>query len=107
MDKTLTLETRHLRKAFGDKVAVADLTLDVAQGEVFGFLGPNGAGKTTSVKMLLGLVKPSGGEGKLLGAPVGSVAARAKVGFLPEHFRFHDWLNATEFLHLHGQLYGM
>jgi ABC-2 type transport system ATP-binding protein len=101
------IETHHLRKVFGDKVAVADLTLDVAQGEVFGFLGPNGAGKTTSVKMLLGLVKPSGGEGRLLDAPVGNVAARAKVGFLPEHFRFHDWLNAAEFLHLHAQLYGM
>ena len=107
MNTTLALETRHLRKVFGDKVAVADLTLDVGQGEVFGFLGPNGAGKTTSVKMLLGLVAPSGGEGKLLGAPVGDVATRGHVGFLPEHFRFHDWLDAVEFLRLHGQLYGM
>jgi ABC-2 type transport system ATP-binding protein len=96
-----------LRKAFGNKVAVADLTLDVRQGEVFGFLGPNGAGKTTAVKMLLGLVSPSGGEGWLLGAALGDVSARARVGFLPEHFRFHDWLNANEFLRLHGQLYGM
>ncbi len=101
------IETHHLRKVFDDKVAVADLTLDVRQGEVFGFLGPNGAGKTTSVKMLLGLVAPSGGEGKLLGQPLGDVPARAQVGFLPEHFRFHDWLNAAEFLRLHGQLYGM
>ena len=103
----LSLETQHLRKVFGSKVAVADLTLDVRQGEVFGFLGPNGAGKTTSIKMLLGLVAPTGGNGKLLGAPLRDVAARARVGFLPEHFRFHDWLNASEFLHLHGQLYGM
>src|SRR5512142_947247 len=88
------IETHHLRKVFDDKVAVADLTLDVRQGEVFGFLGPNGAGKTTSIKMLLGLVAPSGGEGKLLGQPLGDVPARAQVGFLPEHFRFHDWLNA-------------
>jgi ABC-2 type transport system ATP-binding protein len=101
------IETVHLRKVFGDKVAVADLTLDVRPGEVFGFLGPNGAGKTTSIKMLMGLVAPSGGEGRLLGARLGDVAARAHVGFLPEHFRFHDWLNAAEFLHLHGRLYGM
>jgi len=100
-------ETRHLRKEFGAQVAVADLTLDVRQGEVFGFLGPNGAGKTTFVKMLLGLVTPTGGQGRLLGAPLGNVAARAGVGFLPEHFRFHDWLTAGEFLHLHGQLYAM
>lgn len=107
MDTALAIATRHLRKSFGDKVAVADLTLDVRQGDVFGFLGPNGAGKTTAVKMLLGLVSPSGGEGRLLGAALGDVAARAYVGFLPEHFRFHDWLNANEFLRLHGQLYGM
>ena len=101
------IETAHLRKVFDSKVAVADLTLDVRQGEVFGFLGPNGAGKTTSIKMLMGLVAPTGGEGRLLGAPLGDVAARAHVGFLPEHFRFHDWLDAAEFLHLHGRLYGM
>ena len=107
MDQTLAIETHHLRKVFGDKVAVQDLTLDVRQGEVFGFLGPNGAGKTTSVKMLLNLVAPTSGKGQLLGKPLGDVTARACVGFLPEHFRFHDWLNASEFLHLHGQLYGM
>jgi len=107
LENTPAIETRHLRKVFGDKVAVADLTLDVRRGEVFGFLGPNGAGKTTSVKMLLGLAVATGGEGRLLGAPVGDVAIRAQVGFLPEHFRFHDWLNAAEFLRLHGQLYGM
>jgi ABC-2 type transport system ATP-binding protein len=88
-------------------VAVADLSLAVERGEVFGFLGPNGAGKTTSVKMLLGLIAPTSGEGKLLGAPLGDPATRARVGFLPEHFRFHDWLTATEFLALHAELYRM
>ena len=101
------IEIRGLRKVFDDKVAVANLTLDVGQGEVFGFLGPNGAGKTTSVKMLLGLIRPTGGEGSLLGAPIGDRAARGKVGFLPEHFRFHDWLTANEFLQLHANLYHM
>jgi len=102
-----TIETSHLRKVYNGKVAVADLSLSVARGEVFGFLGPNGAGKTTSIKMLLGLAAPTSGEGRLLGRPLGDPSARARVGFLPEHFRFHDWLSGAEFLHLHGQLYGM
>ncbi len=55
------VETRGLRKRFGDKLAVADLSLSLGPGEIFGFLGPNGAGKTTSLKMLLGLLEPSGG----------------------------------------------
>jgi ABC-2 type transport system ATP-binding protein len=101
------IETHDLRKEFGDNVAVRGLSLQVQEGEVFGFLGPNGAGKTTSVKMLLGLVAPTSGSATLLGAPLGDRATRAKIGFLPEHFRFHDWLTAREFLTLHGQLYGV
>ena len=102
-----TISTVALRKEFGEKTAVADLTLDVERGEVFGFLGPNGAGKTTAVKMLLGLISATSGNGKVLGAPLGDYRSRKKVGFLPEHFRFHDWLTAEEFLHLHGNLYQM
>ena len=101
------IETRSLRKEFGLKVAVADLTLAVQRGEVFGFLGPNGAGKTTSVKMLLGLVAPTTGKARVLDAPLGNVATRAKIGFLPEHFRFQDWLSGREFLDLHARLYGV
>jgi len=101
------LETRSLRKRFGEKVAVEDLSLRVGRGEVFGFLGPNGAGKTTSLKMLLGLVAPTSGEGEVLGRPIGDRMARAKLGFLPEHFRFQDWLTGRELLHFHGRLYGL
>lgn len=104
---TAAIETHSLRKEFGEKVAVADLTLQVERGEIFGFLGPNGAGKTTSVKMLLGLTAPTAGKATLLGRPLGDQAARARTGFLPEHFRFHEWLTAAEFLNLHGRLYGM
>ncbi|MBX7253344.1 MAG: ABC transporter ATP-binding protein [Candidatus Promineofilum sp.] len=107
MISDLVIDTRGLRKEFGPKVAVADLTLDVRAGEVFGFLGPNGAGKTTSVKMLLGLTAPTAGTAALLGRPLGDRPARAKIGYLPEHFRFHEWLRADEFLNLHGELYGM
>ena len=107
MASDVAIETHALRKVFGDNVAVKGLTLQVKRGEVFGFLGPNGAGKTTSIKMLLDLIAPTAGSAELLGAPLGDRATRARIGFLPEHFRFHDWLSADEFLTLHGQLYGM
>ena len=94
-------------RLFGEQAAVKGLTLQVKQGEVFGFLGPNGAGKTTSIKMLLGLVAPTSGSASLLGAPIGDRAALRYMGFLPEHFRFQEWLTAAEFLELHAELYGM
>jgi ABC-2 type transport system ATP-binding protein len=104
---TNVIETHHLRKEYGEKVAVADLTLQIERGEVFGFLGPNGAGKTTVVKMLLGLAAPTAGTAQVLGRPLGDTSIRARIGFLPEHFRFHEWLQAAEFLDLHGQLLGL
>ncbi len=103
----LAIETHHLRKEYGSTVAVADLTLQVERGEVFGFLGPNGAGKTTAVKMLLGLAVPTAGAAQILGRPLDDTETRARIGFLPEHFRFHEWLQAAEFLDLHGQLFGL
>ena len=106
MDEAV-IETRGLRKRFGSKLAVSDLSLTVRRGEVFGFLGPNGAGKTTSLKMLLCLVLPTGGEARLFGRPVSDRHVRSRVGFLPEHFRFHDWLTGREFLRFHGRLQGM
>lgn len=107
MPVSAAIETHELRKVYGSRVAVTGLTLQVAQGEVFGFLGPNGAGKTTSMKMLLGLVSPTSGAAALLESPLGDRRALRQTGFLPEHFRFQDWLTALEFLTLHGELYGM
>src|SRR5688572_23199189 len=101
------IETAALRRELGRNVAVACLSLAVPRGEVFGFLGPNGAGKTTSLKLLLGLVAPTSGSGTLLGRPLGNTDARARIGFLPEHFRFHDCLNARELLYFHGRLLGL
>src|SRR5262249_30325128 len=97
----LAVDTRGLRKRFGEKLAVDDLTLTVRRGEVFGFLGPNGAGKTTSVKMLLGLTRPTAGDALVLGKPLGDRQTRARIGFLPEHFRFQEWLTGREFLSFH------
>src|SRR5262249_434211 len=96
------IEAHSLRKQFGANRAVGDLPLTSGRGEVFGFLGPNGAGKTTSVKMLLGLIEPTSGSATLLGARLGDRATRARMGFLPEHFRFHDCLTGREFLRIHG-----
>jgi len=101
------IETIQLQKVFGDRTAVKGLTLRVEQGEVFGFLGPNGAGKTTSIKMLLSLIAPTSGSARLLGAPLGNLDMLGRIGFLPEHFRFQEWLTAREFLELHGQLHDM
>jgi ABC-2 type transport system ATP-binding protein len=101
------IDTVGLRKEFARNVAVADLSLSVGRGEVFGFLGPNGAGKTTSLKLLIGLVEPTAGGGTVLGAPLGERDVRARIGFLPEHFRFHDCLTAKELLDVHGRLLGV
>jgi ABC-2 type transport system ATP-binding protein len=102
--QTPTIETRGLGKRYGDRNAVADLTMRVMRGEVFGFLGPNGAGKTTVVKMLLGLVQPSAGDAAILGSPLGTVAVRRKVGYLPELFRYQEWLTPRELLGWHAAL---
>lgn len=103
----ITIDASRLCKSYGERIAVRDLTLQVRRGEAFGFLGPNGAGKSTSIKMLLGLVHPSGGRAELLGRPVGDIGVRARIGFLPEHFRFYDWLSAAELVQLHGRLNGV
>jgi ABC-2 type transport system ATP-binding protein len=98
------LETRGLRKEYGDKIALHDLDLRVGMGEVFGFLGPNGAGKTTTVKILLGLVRATSGEARLFGQPADQPRAREPVGYLPENFRFHDWMTGNQLLDFHGRL---
>jgi ABC-2 type transport system ATP-binding protein len=104
---TWTIDAVGLKKTYGTRTAVRDLTLQVSRGEAFGFLGPNGAGKSTSIKMLLGLVKPTSGRAQLLGQPVGTREVRARIGFLPEHFRFYDWLSASELVLFHGRLCGL
>jgi ABC-2 type transport system ATP-binding protein len=83
------------------------LDLEVQPGEVFGFLGPNGAGKTTTVKILLGLVAPTSGEARLFGLPAGDAEARRRVGYLPENFRFHDWMTGAQLLDFHARLAGV
>lgn len=101
------IHTQGLRKVFGAKVAVRNLCLSVKRGEIFGFLGPNGAGKSTSIKMLLGLVTPTAGEAYVLGRPATDKEMRRKIGFLPETFRFYEWMTPVELLEFHGRLCGL
>jgi len=95
-----------LRKRYGRRTAVDGVSLTVGRGEVVGLLGPNGAGKTSVIKMLMGLVRPDAGEVLLLGRSARDPRARARVGYLPELFRYQPWLTAVEVLNLHVRLAG-
>lgn len=101
------IETIGLAKRYRSATALTDLTLTVRRGEIFGFLGPNGAGKTTAVKLLLGLTRPTSGAGEVLGAPLGDRAVRRRIGYLPELFRYQEWLDAREVLAFHARLLGL
>jgi ABC-2 type transport system ATP-binding protein len=91
-------------KSYGRTSALTDVSFEVDRGELIGLLGPNGAGKTTVIKLLLGLVRPTSGGGLVLGAPFGDRAARSRIGYLPELFRYQPWMTAREVLRLHTQL---
>jgi len=104
---SLAVHTQDLAKRYGKTVALSGLTMSVRRAEVFGFLGPNGAGKTTAVKLLVGLAHPSAGEAWVLGAPVGDLQTRRRLGYLPELFRYQGWMKAREVLGLHCELSGM
>ena len=107
------VELTGLRKAFrghlgiGRTVAVDGLDLQVPSGEILGLIGPNGAGKTTTLKMMLGLLRPDEGSVRLFGRPPQDVAARARLGYLPENPYFYDYLTPVEFLDFYGRLHGL
>lgn len=89
------------------KQALRPLHLTIEEGEVFGFLGPNGAGKTTTLKLLMGLVFPSGGTARILGLDSDDPRVKVQVGFLPEQPYFYDYLTAQELLNYYAQLSGV
>lgn len=93
-----------LRKRYGTRLAVADLSLELHRGEVLGLLGPNGAGKTTTVKMVTGLVTPTSGTVTVDGLPIADPDSRRRLGYLPEQFRFPEWMTGRELLALHRRL---
>ncbi len=98
-----------VRKVYGDVMAVEGLDLEVARGEILGLLGPNGSGKSTTIKMMLGLVKPTGGSVEVLGidALKDPIGIKKQIGYVPEAPRIYEFLTALEFLDLTGDLYGM
>lgn len=101
------IETWELSKQYGGKAGCKNITLQVPRGSVFGFLGQNGAGKSTFVRTMLGLLHPTNGKALMLGHPIGSVESRKKVGYLPELFRYPDWLTGTQLLEHHAELCGL
>ena len=94
-------------KQYGDRVAVDEISLDIAPGELFGFLGPNGAGKTTTIKMLVGLLRPTSGTARICGLDVveESLAARALIGYVPDQAAMYDKLTGREMLQLVADLF--
>ncbi|MEK6597353.1 MAG: ABC transporter ATP-binding protein [Gemmatimonadota bacterium] len=96
-----------LRKAFGDFVAVDDLSFSVGTGEVFGFLGPNGAGKTTAIRMLTGLLPPTGGTAVVAGLDVARdpFGVRRRIGYMSQLFSLYGDLTVSENLEFFGGLY--
>ena len=101
------LELSGIQKRYGSRTALEALDLEVRAGQVVGLLGPNGAGKTTAVKVLLGLVRPTAGDGRLFGQGLAEPKARGRVGYLPELFRNPPWLTAREVLGYHAELLGI
>jgi ABC-2 type transport system ATP-binding protein len=103
------IETGHLEKHFGNKVAVNDVSFEVYGGEIFGFLGPNGAGKTTTIKMIAGLLRPTSGSVKVSSFDVQAqpLQAKAACGYVPDEPNLYPKLTARELLRFVGDLYGL
>jgi ABC-2 type transport system ATP-binding protein len=106
------IETSGLRKVYhpnrkNQLVGLDSLDLQVKEGDIFGFIGPNGAGKSTTIKILVGLVWPTSGTARIFGQAAGSVAARQKLGYLPEVANYHEFMGVGELLAMHAQLAGV
>lgn len=91
----------------GNPIGLVDLTIQVEEGHIFGLVGPNGSGKTTTLKLLLGLIFPTGGTASVLGHPIATPDYKERVGFVPEGPYFYDHLNAVELLAFYGGLFGL
>lgn len=105
----IVIETHKLRKEFRGRPAVKSLDLEVCVGEIYGFLGPQGAGKTTTIRMLTGILPPSGGEAIIAGHDLRTdpEKVRTNSGLLPESVGYYGWMTAAECLLFFADLYGM
>jgi ABC-2 type transport system ATP-binding protein len=108
-DSLFAIETRNLSKRFGQFTAVNGVTFNVRRGTIFGFLGPNGAGKTTTMRMLLGLLTPSGGQARILGFDVAHQprAVKQRIGYMSQRFSLYDDLTVEENLRFFGRTYSL
>ncbi len=105
----LGIETKGLRKTYGDLVAVEGLDLAIRRGEVFGLLGPNGSGKTTTIRMLTGLVRPTSGSATVVGIDVvrSPEKVRQRIGYMSQRFGFYEDLTVTENIRFYAGIYGL
>lgn len=87
-------------------LALNKLSIDVRRGEIFGLVGPNGSGKTTTLKLLLGLLRPTSGKVEIFGQSARNIGVKQRIGFLPDGPYFYDYLNADELLNFYGKLFG-
>ena len=103
------VETEHLARRFGDLVAVRDVTMAVSRGEIFGILGPNGAGKSTTIRMLCGILAPSGGRGTVVGYDIAREPERIKerIGYMTQRFSLYEDLTVSENLRFYAGIYGV
>ena len=103
------IETEHLARRFGDLVAVRDVSLKVARGEIFGVLGPNGAGKSTTIRMLCGILDPSSGRGTVVGFDIQREAELIKqnIGYMTQRFSLYEDLTVRENLEFYAGIYGV
>ena len=101
------IEIKNLVKQYKSVTAVNNISLDVYEGEIFGFLGPNGAGKTTTIKTLLGLIFPTAGEVLVLGKPAGDIEVKEQISYLPESPYFYEHMTANEVVGFYGSLFGL
>jgi ABC-2 type transport system ATP-binding protein len=109
MNGAAIIETHDLTKVYKQQVAVDHLTLEVQEGEIFGFLGPNGAGKTTTLLMLLGLTSPTSGSARVLGLDPSRepIKVKSKIGYLQENMGFYPDLSARQMLRFVAELNGI
>ncbi|MGE5328505.1 MAG: ABC transporter ATP-binding protein [Deltaproteobacteria bacterium] len=101
----MVVETNNLTKIYEGKVGCKNVSISIREGEIFGFLGPNGAGKSTFIKMLVGLLFPTSGSAEILGKPLGDISVRKKIGYLPENFKYYEWMTGVDLLSFHASLY--
>lgn len=101
----MVIETENLSKIYKNNKGCKDINISVPQGEIYGFLGPNGAGKSTFIKTIVGLLFPTSGTARVLGKPIGDIEAKKKIGYLPELFKYQEWMTGLDLLSFHASLY--